>query len=814
MSNRILSGLYQFACRSAKAMRRYAWFFSLFICCNCYAQTYYSVTALSGTQSVGGNTVTVTPRDGTLSGYNACSISPYGIGNTTLSSPSSYKFSFATPVNRIRLQLAQGHDGEVLRFFINGNQYAINSGNISYFSSSCAASTMAPYTGNDLVITNSVLFGSSPVVNGQVSIVTNYPIDSVRVTHVNSIYDGLIFNFAFATDTIVYLKQPFNDTLFCAGDSLKLAFGVLNHFTGSNAFTAQLSNAAGSFSSPVTIGSFTGTDADTIRCRIPANTVSGSGYRVRVVANAPGNISGDNGANIRIKTLPQAAIATSNSPLCSGDTLKFTSSSSTANVSFSWSGPQSFLATTSNPYIANSSTSYSGNYIDTISLDGCKVIDTVVVLVKPMPNAPAPGSNAPICTGSILSLTATGTSGASYLWTGPPSYATSNQNPSRSGMTPIQGGMYYITVNLSGCLQKDSLFVVVNPPTQTPTIGSNTPVCASGNIDFTASTVPAATYLWTGPGGTWTSTSQNPSKQFVGLPDAGTYSVVARRNGCNSLPAYTTVAVIQGPYVSSTVAPGDSICPGASATFISVPQSPGPNPTFEWFKNGVSTGVTTANYTTAGINTGDKFYVEMKAPGVCNSAIKSNDNTMFVRPATAPPAAVIAADAGGNVWPGLNVTFSVITLVNGGTNPTYQWKLGGVDIGGATGSTYSTTALTDKDTICVYVTSSELCPSPPSTLSNCIGMNVSVGVNNVSAANDIQLYPNPTQGTFYLASPMASGSTGIFTISNMQGQQVASYNIDQAKTLIQLPNGISAGIYLCKLTGADGASHVTRLVVQ
>jgi hypothetical protein len=72
----------------------------------------------------------------------------------------------------------------------------------------------------------------------------------------------------------------------CAGDSLFIPMTAIDIAAG-NTFTAQLSDAAGSFASPVTIGTATGQSLAVLVTFIPANTVPGNGYRVRVLASSP-----------------------------------------------------------------------------------------------------------------------------------------------------------------------------------------------------------------------------------------------------------------------------------------------------------------------------------------------------------------------------------------------------------------------------------------------------------------------------------------------------------------------------------------------
>jgi hypothetical protein len=104
-------------------------------------------------------------------------------------------------------------------------------------------------------------------------------------------------------DTLVSIHQPFNDTVMCAGSSFKLPYDVNSNFAAGNTFTAYLSDASGSFASPVSIGSITSSVADTIVCTIPLSTPYGTGYRIRIAAGNPIAISEDNSMDIRIENV-------------------------------------------------------------------------------------------------------------------------------------------------------------------------------------------------------------------------------------------------------------------------------------------------------------------------------------------------------------------------------------------------------------------------------------------------------------------------------------------------------------------------------
>ncbi len=86
----------------------------------------------------------------------------------------------------------------------------------------------------------------------------------------------------------------------CAGNSISINYKAIGSFTSGNAFTAQLSDANGDFTSAVNIGSLNSTTDGIISCIIPSNTPAGTGYRIRVVSSMPVSKGSDNGSNITI----------------------------------------------------------------------------------------------------------------------------------------------------------------------------------------------------------------------------------------------------------------------------------------------------------------------------------------------------------------------------------------------------------------------------------------------------------------------------------------------------------------------------------
>lgn len=105
---------------------------------------------------------------------------------------------------------------------------------------------------------------------------------------------------------------------FCPGTSFNVVYSVASSFTGANVFTAQLSNASGSFASPIDIGSAATTFAGQVTVTIPATQSAGSGYRIRVVGSTPLTIGTDNGTDFIIKAIDLNAPTFAETVFCPG----------------------------------------------------------------------------------------------------------------------------------------------------------------------------------------------------------------------------------------------------------------------------------------------------------------------------------------------------------------------------------------------------------------------------------------------------------------------------------------------------------------
>lgn len=86
----------------------------------------------------------------------------------------------------------------------------------------------------------------------------------------------------------------------CAGNTVQVVYTATGTWGAGNVFTAELSDATGSFAAPVAIGSVASTTPVPITATIPAGTPAGTGYRIRVSASAPATTGTANAQDITI----------------------------------------------------------------------------------------------------------------------------------------------------------------------------------------------------------------------------------------------------------------------------------------------------------------------------------------------------------------------------------------------------------------------------------------------------------------------------------------------------------------------------------
>lgn len=316
-------------------------------------------------------------------------------------------------------------------------------------------------------------------------------------------------------------------------------------------------------------------------------------------------------------------------------------------------------------------------------------------------------------------------------------------------------------------VSSNNLNMTVNP-TLTPviaiTLTPNDTICAGTSVTFSATIANGGStpdYQWKVNG---TNAGSN-SNSFITstLADGDVVTCVLTSNATcvtqqmdTSNAINMTVNPILTPVVTISVSPNDTICDGTSTTFTATPTNGGNSPSYQWKRNGVTVGTNSNTYTTTALANGDDVECIMTTSELCVSKAKDTSNTinMTVNP-NLTPAVSITANPGNTVCAGTSVTFTA-TPVNGGSLPAYQWRVNGFNAG-TNSNTFTTSGLSNGDVVTCVLTSSEVCVTSGTAISNGITMtvnpiitpSVSVAVSpndTVCAGTNVTFTATPTNG--------------------------------------------------------------------
>lgn len=284
------------------------------------------------------------------------------------------------------------------------------------------------------------------------------------------------------------------------------------------------------------------------------------------------------------------ATLSSNSPVCTGNTLSLTATASgtaAPSYTYTWVGPNSFTSAVMNPTVAATTSLQSGTYTVTINPGACPITQTINVVVNSTPTITSITNNGPVCQGSNINfnVNATTSGTTTYLWNGPNGYTSNILNPTIAGGTPTNTGTYNFTVTntFAGnatckAIGISTLVVVpVNAITVTPTYT----LCQGSNLNLTANVLGATSYSWTGPN-SFTSNIQNPLVGNVLPVNSGNYNFTAFFTAagttlvCNSTAVSNLQVVAMNPVTAFAT---NNVCQYGVATLSA---SAAGSPVYSW----------------------------------------------------------------------------------------------------------------------------------------------------------------------------------------------------------------------------------------
>jgi sugar lactone lactonase YvrE len=379
-----------------------------------------------------------------------------------------------------------------------------------------------------------------------------------------------------------------------------------------------------------------------------------------------------------------------------------------------------------------------------------------------------------LCSGSTFSFAATPTNGGtnpSYQWrVNGGNVGTNSSNFSSNSL--VNGDVVSCIVTSNAVcntgVATSNLITLVVMPTVMPTITINPSqnnICTGSSVTFSATVTNAGTtpiYQW----------KKNGANVFTGttytsntLVNGDTISCLLTSNAACNLGVVMSnkVGMIINPNVIpqiSIATPTLNVCDGFNVIFTATTTNGGAAPMYQWRKNGLDVGTSDTSYTDNALVNGDAINCSLVSNANCLSFSNAVSNlvTVTVNPNLVPSVAIVASQT--NICSGTLVTFTA-NATNTGAAPIYQWKKNSVNVG-TNSATFTSSTLTNSDTISCTMISNVLCGSPLNVSSNKVIISVITTVT-------------PTVSISTPLLSICSGTTTTFTATATNGGTSPSY---------------------------------------
>ncbi len=560
-------------------------------------------------------------------------------------------------------------------------------------------------------------------------------------------------------------------------------------------------------------------------------------------------------------TTPVLALTTSAKKCTANGAITLTVTSGSTPVSYSWTGPGAFTATTQNLTNLSAPGSYT---VTALATGGCSATATAIVLDSAIITATlTAGGTTAICQGDSVMLSANTGTGYTYQF--------NNGGSPIAGATGISykagaAGNYTVTVSSGiNCTATSSpaLSVTVNAlPAATVTPAGPLTVCAGVPVVLHTNKNAGLTYQWKLNG---TNISGGTDSTYTVNGFTGSFSVTVRNTATTCSATSIPVVINNFPHADTTVTPAgaQSFCSGDSLKLKAVSAA---GATYQWRDAvGQLSGATDSVYT---VRSAGAYRVVITTANGCKDTSATHVITVNNRPlATFTASADTACQKslitltgatgtgysyqwfyGGILFPNTTSTINVSGVVVGGpaqyfrdsarvvitnasgcrdtsayrvltfrplpqpvitniagvlataaTYQAYQWYKDGLPINGATAATFTPAA---NGSYNVMVADAFSCADTSATPLNVSGL----GIRAIGQHAVVKVYPNPASDVLYIEAVMPV----TIQVRDMQGRVVLTEKAAKRVDIAALANGV----YMLSATDASGALLQTERVVK
>jgi len=369
---------------------------------------------------------------------------------------------------------------------------------------------------------------------------------------------------------------------------------------------------------------------------------------------------------VTVLPLPAKPHISGDTNICPGATTTITATySGTATATYNWSPAGSCTTCDSDVITPTTSPSI---YSVTVTSGGCtSPATTFTVTFNPVPSPPVVAGSFSVCPNSTTTLTATSSSGSTYVW-GPPSPTLSCDTCNPVAITPSVSGTItdsVYSISALGCKGAATTFAVTGLPAPKIAAIDSPSVCPTFAAVLTATVTGATGYSWVGTG----VSSSSLTVTFTPTVTGHVYTLTATddTDGCTTKrTTVVTILPLPGPPVfnppHSTICKGDTTEVGASSSYADSASWV----SYTWEEPTATLSCTTCSTTETYPSVTTVYTVYATALTCVGSPAY---DTVTVKPAV-PIISSIGEDTG--VCTGTTVTFSLHAAISG--DSTFNWS--------------------------------------------------------------------------------------------------------------------------------------------
>ena len=401
------------------------------------------------------------------------------------------------------------------------------------------------------------------------------------------------------------------------------------------------------------------------------------------------------------------------------------------------------------------------------------------------PSAAAASNNGPVCAGGTLKLFADSIAGASYLWSGPNGFSSTQRNPEIAAAGISATGLYSVQTLIGQC--SSTVVSTYASVVSTYFATGNGPLCAGQNISLNATEINGATYSWTGPNG-FTAIVRNPIRSAASTADSGNYAVTISLSGCGLLGPFSVLVPVNANPAPPVTSNNGPLCVGQNLSLTAIGSSLG---SYNWIGPNNYSSSQQNPVRPSALNTFAGTYSVTYTRNGCTSA--PSNTTVIINNIPAAP----TAGNNGPLCSGQTLSLTA-SLVSGAT---YNWSGPNNYTSNNQNPTRSALTLVDGGTYSVVATLNG-CPSLAATTL----VTITNSTPTPSASSNGPLCPGQN---LQLSATGIPGST--FTWTGPKG-----FGSNQQNPIILNVNDSMAGIYSVTATtaacGTSSAANVTLTI--